>query len=102
MTVVMQQTMPEGTTTELLDEVTQLMGVETNPPAGLVVHTHFVRDGHVQIMDVWDSEAAYADFREHTLAPAMQKVASEHGMDLSQGQEPETVVSTVSGLVRGR
>ena len=102
MTVVMQQTMPEGTTLEFLDEVTQLMGVETSPPSGLVVHTHFVRDGHVEVIDVWDSEEAYDAFRDHTLMPAMQKTASVHGMDMSQTPAPETVVSTVSGLVRGR
>jgi hypothetical protein len=102
MTVVLEQTMPEGTTVEFLDEVTRQMGVETNPPAGLMVHTHFIRDGHVQVVDVWDSEEAYAAFRDQTLMPAMQKVGAEHGMDMSQGPLPETVVSTVSGLVRGR
>jgi hypothetical protein len=54
------------------------------------------------VIDVWDSEADYGEFRDHTLMPAMQKVASEHGMDMSQGPQPETVVTTVSGLVRGR
>jgi hypothetical protein len=102
MTVVLQQTMPEGTTVELLDEVTQQMGVETNPPPGLMVHTHFMRDGHVQVIDVWDSEDAYAAFRDQTLMPAMQKVTAAHGMDMSQGAEPETVMTTVSGLIRGR
>jgi hypothetical protein len=102
MTVVMQQTMPEGTTVELLDEVTQQMGVETKPPAGLMVHTHFLRDGHVEVIDVWDSEDAYAAFRDQTLMPAMQKVAAKHGMDMSQGPLPETTFTTVSGLVRGR
>jgi hypothetical protein len=102
MTVVMQQTMPEGTAVESLNEVTRLMGVEADPPAGLVVHTHFVRDGRVQVIDVWDSEESYVEFRDHTLTPAMQKVASDHGMDISQEPSPETVVTTVSGLVRGR
>jgi hypothetical protein len=102
MTVVMQQTMPEGMTTEILDEVTRQMGAETDPPAGLIVHTHFTRDGRVQVMDVWDSEEDYAAFRDRTLMPAMQKVASEHGMDMTQAPAPNTVVSTVAGLVRGK
>lgn len=101
MTVVMEQTMPEGTTVELLDEVTQQMGVMTDPPAGLVLHTHFMRDGRARVIDVWDSEEAFTSFRDHTLMPAMQKVAAGHGMDMSQAPAPETVVP-VSALVRGR
>lgn len=102
MTVVMEQTMPEGTTVELLDEVTRQMGVETDPPPGLVVHTHFVRDDRVRVIDVWDSEAAFTTFRDHTLMPAMQKVAAEHGIDVTQGPQPETVMTTAAGFVRGR
>jgi hypothetical protein len=45
---------------------------------------------------------AYAAFRDHTLIPAMQRIASEHGIDMSQAPPPETVVTAVSGLVRGR
>lgn len=102
MTVVLQQTMPEGTTLDLLDRLTREIGVETDPPAGLIVHTHFEQDGRVRVIDVWDSEDAYAAFRDNTLMPAMQKLASEEGMDPSQGPPPEPVVSTVAGLVRGR
>lgn len=102
MTVVLRQTMPEGTPIELLDEVTQQMGVETDPPAGLVVHVHFAQGGRVHVVDVWDSEDDYGAFRDHTLMPAMQKVAAEHGMDMAQGPLPETDIATVAGLVRGR
>ena len=102
MTVIMQQTMPEGTTLEFLDEVTQQMGVETDPPAGLVVHTHFVERGHVQIVDVWDSQDAYERFQESLLGPAMQTVAAKHGMDMSQAPPPDTTFMTVGGMVKGR
>jgi hypothetical protein len=102
MTVIMQQTMPEGTTLEFLDEVTKQMGVEADPPAGLVVHTHFEDRGHIQVVDVWDSREAFERFQESRLAPTMQRVAAEHGMDMSQAPGPDTTFMTVGGLVKGR
>ena len=102
MTVIMQQTMPEGTTLEFLDEITQQIGVEADPPAGLVVHTHFADHGHVQVVDVWDSQEAYERFQESRLGPALQTVAAEHGMDMSQSPQPDPTFMTVGGLVKGR
>ena len=102
MTVIMQQTMPEGTTLEFLDEVTQQMGVESDPPVGLVVHTRFADHGHVQVVDVWDSQDAFEQFVQSRLMPTMQKVAAAHGMDMSQAPQPDTTITTVGGLVKGR
>jgi quinol monooxygenase YgiN len=102
MTVILQQTMPEDATLAMLDEVTGQMGVENDPPAGLVVHTHFEENGRVRVVDVWDSQEAYESFQQSRLMPAMQKVAADHGQDLSQGPQPETSVVTVHGMVRGR
>jgi hypothetical protein len=102
MTVVLQQTMPEGTTLEFLDEVTREMGVEADPPDGLIVHTHFDEGGRARVIDVWDSQEAFESFRDARLMPAMQKVAADHGMDVTQAPSPETTLTTVAGLVRGR
>jgi hypothetical protein len=102
MTVIMQQTMPEGTTLEFLDEVTQQMGVETDPPAGLVVHTHFVEGGHVQIVDVWDSQEAYERFEESLLGPTLERVAAKRGLDMSQAPPGTATFMPVGGLVKGR
>jgi quinol monooxygenase YgiN len=102
MTVIMQQTMPEGTTLEFLDEVTKQMGVETDPPAGMVVHTHFVERGQIRVVDVWDSQEAFETFLESRLAPTMQRVAAEHGMDISQAPPVDTTFVTVGGMVKGR
>jgi hypothetical protein len=101
-TVVMQQTMPNEITLEFLDRVTQEMGVETDPPAGLIVHTHFDDDGRVQVIDVWDSQEAFESFRDQRLLPAMQKLAAERGIDMMQAPPPEATVTPVHGLVRGR
>jgi quinol monooxygenase YgiN len=102
MTVIMQQTMPEGMTLELLDEVTQRMGAETDPPAGLIVHTHFEDAGRIRVVDVWDSQEAFDSFAQSRLMPTMQKVAADRGMDMSAGPQPETSVLPVHGLVKGR
>jgi hypothetical protein len=103
MTVIMQQTMPEGLSLEMLDEVTKEMGVENDPPAGLLVHTHFDEGGQVRVIDVWDSQEQFESFQESRLMPAMQKVAGQRGVDLSQaaqGLAPN--IATVHGVVRGR
>jgi quinol monooxygenase YgiN len=102
MTVILQQTMPEGTTLELLDEVTAQMGVDTDPPAGLIVHTHFEDSGRIRVVDVWDSQEAYDSFAQGTLMPAMQKVAAGRGMDMSAAPQPEMSLLPVHGLVKGR
>jgi quinol monooxygenase YgiN len=101
MTVIMQQTMPEGTTLEMLDEVTREMHADTDPPTGLVVHTHFDEGGRTRVVDVWDSQEAYESFLESRLMPAMQKVAAGQGMDMSQAPQPETSFLSVH-VVKGR
>ena len=63
MTVLLEQIMPEGVTIEFLDEVTAEMGVDENLPDDFVVHVHFMRDGRAHIVDIWDSEEAYAAFK---------------------------------------
>lgn len=102
MTVILQQTMPEGTTLEFLDEVTREMGVDDAPPAGLIVHTHFEQDGRVRIVDVWESQDRYESFRDSTLLPTMHNAAAGHGMDMSQAPEPEQSLLEVHGLVAPR
>jgi quinol monooxygenase YgiN len=102
MTVILQQTMPEGLTLELLDQVTREMSADTDPPAGLIVHTHFEEDGRIRVVDVWDSQEQFDSFQESRLMPAMQKVAAGQGMDMSQAPQPETSIRKVHGLVKGR
>lgn len=102
MTVIMQMTMPEEMTPEFLDEVTREMGVDTDPPAGLIVHTHFQDGGRTRVVDVWDSQEEFDAFQEGRLMPAMQKVAAGHGMDMSQAPQPEPSIVRVHGVVKGR
>ncbi len=102
MAILFSQTMPEGASVEVLDAVTEEMGVDADPPAGMIVHVHFEEAGRVRIVDVWESAQAHATFVEERLAPAMAKVAAAHGMDLAQMGEPVTSVTEVHRMVRGR
>ncbi len=99
MVVLIEDVFPEGVTVELLDAVTDEMGVDANLPPGGILHVHFERDGRAHGVDVWDSVEAYEQFVEATLLPAMGKVAAAQGLDPLKLGEPEVKVTEVHRLV---
>ncbi|MCW2539122.1 MAG: hypothetical protein JWN95_847 [Frankiales bacterium] len=101
MAVIFQQTMPVGVPIEMLDAVTEEMGVDNDPPEGMIVHTHFEKDGRVEIFDVWQSAEHHQKFTESRLMPAMIKVAAAKGVDLPQ-EHPDASMIAVHRVVRGR
>jgi hypothetical protein len=101
MAVLMNQVMPEGVNVDLLDEVTAEMGVDKDPPNGLVVHVHFEENGRTRIVDVWDSVDAYETFARDRLGPAMGRVAQRHGLSLDASMREPSVVE-VASVVRGK
>jgi hypothetical protein len=80
MAIVFSQTLPAGVSIEMIDAVSDDMGVDTDPPEGLIVHTHSLVDGRVQILDVWESLAAHDKFEAERLAPAMGNAAERMGV----------------------
>ena len=46
-------------------------------PPGCIVHTASEVDGQVQIVDVWESQAALDDFFANTLGPAFGRAGVE-------------------------
>jgi hypothetical protein len=103
MAVLMTQTMPEGVTVQMLDAVTDAMDVTNDPPAGMVVHVHYEKDGRTQVVDVWESRQAYETFEAERLLPAMQRVASEQGMSAPSPEEVGApTITDVHAVVRGR
>jgi hypothetical protein len=100
MTVLIEDVFPAGVTVELLDAVTDEMGVDANLPAGGFLHVHFERDGRAHGVDVWESVEAYEQFVQSTLLPAMGKVAAARGLDPSKMGEPEVTITEVHRLVR--
>jgi hypothetical protein len=100
MTVLIETVFPVGVTNELLDAVTDEMGVDAELPPGGVVHVHFEKDGRSQGVDVWDSVEAYQQFVQSTLVPAMGKVAAARGLDPSKVGAPEEKITEVHRIVR--
>lgn len=80
---------------------TQRMNVKADPPPGLIVHTHYERDGHAHVLDVWQSRVQYEMFRNERLLPAMMEVAAQHGLDLGDGP-PEPTIIDAHDFVLGR
>jgi hypothetical protein len=64
-------------TLDQYDEVNAKLGVEADPPDGLIVHTASPRAGGVRIVDVWESEDAWQRFREERLMPVVLEVFGE-------------------------
>jgi hypothetical protein len=100
MAVLIENVFPVGVTNELLDAVTDKMGVDANLPPGGILHVHFEKDGRAHGVDVWDSAEAHQKFVESTLMPAMGKVASARGIDPSKMGGPEVTITEVHRIVR--
>ena len=59
------------------DEVNEKIDPESNPPEGLILHTGSVTDSGIHVVDVWESEQHFNDFREQRLGPAIGEVLGE-------------------------
>jgi hypothetical protein len=99
MTVLIQNVFPAGVTTELLNAVTDEMGVDTQLPPGGILHVHFEKDGRAYGLDVFESAESYHQFVQSTLMPAVGKVAAARGIDPSQMGEVEETITEVDRLV---
>jgi hypothetical protein len=100
MAVIIRQTMPPEASLEMMDAVSKEMGVDEEPPPGLILHTHYEEDGHVHVMDVWESAAAHRTFAEQRIGPAVRAVSERHGVTAAAA--PEMSVTEIHSLVRGR
>jgi hypothetical protein len=78
-TVVTQD--PEGVTLEMYDAVNTRLGVDENPPEGLMVHIAGLVDGQLRVVDVWESMDAHDRFVEERLRPAIAEVARAAGVE---------------------
>ena len=101
MAVILKQVMPAGVPIDMIDEVTEEMGVDSSPPVGLILHAHYEQDGRVHILDLWDSAEAHQRFAESRLMPAMGKVAAARGFDIAAAGAPELTYTDVHRVVRG-
>jgi hypothetical protein len=66
---------PPNVTADTYDKVNAELGVDSDPPAGLLVHcAGETPDGVWQIIDVWESEVQARDFYEGRLSKAVEAV----------------------------
>ena len=79
MAVLIENVFPVGVTNELLDAVTDEMGVDIKLPPDGILHVHFEKGGRAHGVDVWDSVEVHRQFVQSTLVPAMGKVVLARG-----------------------
>jgi hypothetical protein len=64
-------------TREQYDAVQSKLDTKSNPPEGLILHSAAeIADG-MRVIDFWETGAAWENFREHRLGPAVVEVAGE-------------------------
>jgi len=61
----------EGGTQEQYDAVNAEMGVEENPPEGLIFHSAGPTDAGWNVIDFWESREAFDRFQRERLGPAI-------------------------------
>jgi hypothetical protein len=74
---VIQEWLGGGHDTTNYDEVKRRMGVQDDPPAGLIVHTAGTDGEDFRIVDVWETPEAWETFRDERLLPTVREVVSE-------------------------
>jgi hypothetical protein len=68
------------------------MGVDDDPPAGLISHTlGRGDDGIWRIVDIWESQEALDRFDAERLRPALMESFRAMGVDPEQMPEPKVV-----------
>ena len=100
MPAVLIMTMPEGVDRQWMHAVREQIGVQDNPPDGLIVHTESEVDGRVRVGDVWESKDAHERFAEQRLGPAIQAVSARMGVDMSSGPQPVATFYETFAVVR--
>ncbi len=100
MAVLIEDVLAVGVIIEVLDDVSDEMGVNAELPPGDIVHVHFEKDGRAHGVDVGDSVEAFEQFVQSHLIPAMANVATARGLDRSEMGETEVTITEVHRLVR--
>ncbi|MEA2349706.1 MAG: hypothetical protein QOG86_647 [Thermoleophilaceae bacterium] len=93
--VMIQDTPAPAPDMEMYDKVNDVLGVDDNPPDGLIVHTASKTDDGMVIVDVWESREAFDRFSEERLMPAIREVMGDQG-----GGEPRSRFHEVHHLVK--
>jgi len=65
---------PPNVTADVYERVNAELGVDGNPPPGMLLHCAGEVDGKWQIVDVWESREQARSFYEGRLPAAIEKV----------------------------
>jgi hypothetical protein len=86
-------------TADLYDQVRQMLDLENNPAAGLLVHAAGPGDGTWIAYDVWESRDAWDRFLEDRLQPVVQEVFTAAGLKPPPPHRQE--IYELHALIRG-
>jgi len=84
-----------------LEAVSAAMGVQDDPPDGLIARVLTETSDGVHVVGIWESQADFQKFNDERLLPTMQKVLSERGVAMD-GPLPEPTFDEAYDVVRGR
>jgi heme-degrading monooxygenase HmoA len=97
---VLMENRVENGNTDFYDAVNEKLGVETDKPDGMIVHTAIDEgENGIRIVDVWESREAFESFRDARLLPAIKAVAEEKGVPMEG--PPSYEFSEIHHLVTG-
>jgi hypothetical protein len=83
-----------------IEALSDQLNVREDPPGGLIAHIATEREGTVQVVDLWETQADFERFQNERLTPAMDKFMAERGVRLD-GPPPEPHFTDAFDLVRG-
>jgi hypothetical protein len=67
----------DGGTQEMYDTVDAQLGIEADPPEGLIFHSAGPIEGGWGIIDFWESREHFDRFQESRLGPAMGSLGGD-------------------------
>jgi len=67
----------EGGTAEMYDAIDGNLGIDTDPPEGLIFHAAGPIDEGWGIIDFWESREHFDRFQESRLGPAMAELGGD-------------------------
>ncbi len=98
MSVAIVSHMPAGFSTETYDAVNEKAQVSSDPPKGMVFHALVTSADGSLILDIWESEQDFDEFRTTRLNPAMESVVGAEAF--AAFPTPERDIYEVHNVVR--
>ena len=66
---IVRMVSPRDVTYEIYQQVSAKLGVDNDPPEGLILHTASEVDGQLKVVDVWESPEAFQAFADEKIGP---------------------------------